>query len=161
MLLHIAIVVIVLMIISKKDSIIKKHLREYGMQYALGIGVLALLGSLGLSEIYHLEPCKLCWVQRIFHYPQIIIFAVALKFKDLRAWTYSIWLSGIGLAISLYQILIQFSPTIAQSSLCSTNPSVASCSKILSMEFGYITIPVMSATLYLALIILYKYRKKS
>ena len=161
LLLQIAIVVVLLLAIMKKDSAIKAHLQEYGMRYGLAIGIFALLGSLGLSEVYLLEPCRLCWFQRIFHYPQIILFAVAIKAKDLKVWSYSIWLAGIGLVISLYQILIQFSPTIAQSSLCSTNPSVASCSDILSMEYGFITIPVMSATLYLAMIVLYKYRKKA
>jgi len=125
------------------------------MKYGLVIALAALLGSLTLSEIYLLDPCKWCWIQRIFHYPQIVIFTIGIWKKDANAWLYTIWLAGIGFVASIYQILIQFSPTIAQTALCSTNPSAESCSKILSLEYGYITVPVMSATLFLAIIVLY------
>jgi|AntAceMinimDraft_6_1070360.scaffolds.fasta_scaffold32119_2 disulfide bond formation protein DsbB len=161
LILQIAIVCGVIILVSKKDSKIRHHLETYVMHYGLTVAVASLLGSLALSEIYLLEPCKWCWIQRIFHYPQIIIFSIAILKKDSQAWLYVIWLAGIGLAASLYQILIQFSPTIAKTALCSTNPSVASCSKILSIEYGFITIPVMSATLYLAIILLYFLRKKN
>ncbi len=155
LLLQIALVILGALIILKKENALTRHIRNYAFHYGLGIAVGALLGSLTLSEIYMLEPCKWCWIQRIFHYPQIIIFGIGIWKKDPQAWLYSIWLSVIGFIASLYQILIQFSPTVAKTAVCSTNPSVASCSDILSLEYGYITIPVMSATLYLALIVLY------
>lgn len=160
LLLQITIVFGVIILISKKDSKTRQHLQTYAMHYGLAIAVASLLGSLTLSEVYLLDPCKWCWIQRIFHYPQIIIFSIGILKKDANAWLYSIWLAGIGFTASMYQIMVQFSPAVAQTAICSTNPSVTSCSKILSMEYGFITIPVMSATLYLAIIVLYLLRNK-
>lgn len=41
------------------------------------VSVIATLGSLYFSEIRHYEPCKLCWIQRIFMYPIVIIVTIA------------------------------------------------------------------------------------
>ena len=124
------------------------------MTYALIAGIAALVGSLGFSEGYAFAPCKLCWIQRIFHYPQIILFAVAMYIKDKNVWLYSLWLSVIGGLVAGYQVLIQFSPSLAKSSFCSIVPAAESCSDILIQAYGYLSIPVMSLTLFVAIIIL-------
>lgn len=158
--LHIILGIIIILMIFKKDIFLKNHFKKYGMIYALTIGLAAMVGSLGFSEGYAYAPCKLCWIQRIFHYPQVFLFAIALYYKDTRVWTYSIWLSMVGGIVALYQVLIQFNPTLAQSSVCSIVPAAESCSDILIRAYGYISIPVMSLTLFVCLIVLYLYQKK-
>jgi len=150
--------IIILMIIGK-TAFFRKHFQKYGMVYGLIVAVAAMVGSLGFSEIYAYPPCKLCWIQRIFHYPQVILFAVALYHKDTRVWVYSIWLSSIGFIVALYQVLIQFNPTLAKSSVCSIVPAAESCSNILIQAYGYISIPVMSLTLFTTLIVLFILQK--
>lgn len=159
--LHGVLILLLLLFLFKKDTSIARHFKKYGMIYGVIIALAAFIGSLGFSEGYAYSPCKLCWMQRIFHYPQLILFAIALYIKDTHVWLYSIWLSGIGFIIASYQILMQFAPNIAQSTICSIIPAASSCSDILVQAYGYISIPVMSATLFLCLIVLYGYQKRT
>jgi len=160
LILHIIIGLIILLALFKKDTFLKKHFRRYGMIYGLIIAAASIIGSLGFSEGYAFSPCKLCWVQRIFHYPQLFIFAIGLYYNDLRSWTYSIWLSVVGFIVAGYQVLIQFNPALAKNSVCSIVPAAESCSDILTQSYGYISIPVMSLTFFTCLIILFWYQKR-
>ena len=45
--------------------------------------LIAVLGSLYYSEIVGYIPCELCWIQRIFMYPLVIIFGVALIKRNI------------------------------------------------------------------------------
>ena len=56
--------------------------QKYSIALAFIIALTATLGSLFFSEIASLTPCKLCWFQRIFMYPQALILALAIYFKD-------------------------------------------------------------------------------
>ena len=42
----------------------------------------ATLGSLFFSEIMELAPCSLCWYQRIFLFPLVLLFTVGLYPAD-------------------------------------------------------------------------------
>ena len=70
----------------------------------------ATMGSLWYSEIIGFEPCKLCWFQRIFMYPQTILFLIAMKVKRNTGiiWN-SLVLSLIGGLIASYHYLMQMS----------------------------------------------------
>lgn len=50
---------------------------ENGLLFIWIVSAIATLGSLYFSEIRHYEPCKLCWIQRIFMYPIVIMTTVA------------------------------------------------------------------------------------
>lgn len=105
------------------------------------VSLLATLGSLIYSDIIGYQPCKLCWFQRIFMYPQVILMGVALIRKDVGMKIYGCILSVIGAAIALYHYLGQFDFT---SLPCSALGQSVSCSTRFSSEFGYITIPLMA-----------------
>ena len=45
---------------------------------------IATLGSLFFSDIMQFVPCTMCWYQRIFMYPLVIIFLIALLYPDER-----------------------------------------------------------------------------
>ncbi|MDD3693777.1 MAG: disulfide bond formation protein B [Candidatus Pacebacteria bacterium] len=152
LLLQIALLVLGFLYLIKKNTWIAQHLRKHGMGYAFGITFICLLGSLGFSQIFHYEPCLLCWYQRIFHFPQVVLFGLAFFYKDSRVWLYSLWLSFIGLLIAIYHILVQYSPIVAKTSICNT--ASVHCEDILTQSFGYITVPVMSATIFVVLIVL-------
>src|SRR3990167_11056557 len=51
------------------------------------VALIATLGSLTYSEILGYDPCKLCWIQRIFMYPQVLVLGLALwgKHKESKA----------------------------------------------------------------------------
>lgn len=50
---------------------------ENGLLFIWIVSVVATLGSLYFSEIRHYEPCKMCWIQRIFMYPIVIMTTIA------------------------------------------------------------------------------------
>ncbi|MGE5042260.1 MAG: disulfide bond formation protein B [Candidatus Levyibacteriota bacterium] len=137
---------------------LSKHLEKYSIELALVIAAAATIGSLFLSEIVKFPPCTLCWYQRIFMYPQVVVLGLGLYFNDRRAKIYALILSIIGLAIAIYHIGVQFLPGILP---CSSE--TVSCSLKQFTYFGYVTIPVMSATAFIAiiLVLLFGLRKKS
>lgn len=124
---------------SNFSSIISKNAAPFGLLVVTS----ATLGSLGFSEILGFVPCKLCWFQRIFMYPQVIILGIALFKNDASVKIYSLVLSLIGLGIALYHVLVQTFPAWFK---CSDE--VANCAYVQFATFGYITIPVMSATAF-------------
>ena len=125
---------------------------------AFTIALTATLGSLYYSEIAHLEPCKLCWFQRILMYPQAILLGLAILKNDRTHITsYALTLSGIGAVIAIYHYYLQRGGS--EIIPCSTVGYSVSCAKVFVMSYGYITIPFMSLSaffLILALMVLYK-----
>ena len=114
--------------------------------FALGASAMTLIHE----NLFGLPPCSLCWWQRIFLYPQVVLFALALWKRERSIVDYSIVLSLIGLCIALYHHALQMLP--AGTIPC---PSVGvSCAQIFFLEFGYITYPMMSAALFAFLIII-------
>jgi len=109
----------------------------------------ATLSSLTLSDILGFLPCKLCWFQRAFMYPQVVISGVALFTNDFNVKKYLLPLSVIGVVIAVYQIFVQTFPGIIQ-----CGDEIVSCSLKQFAGFGYITIPVMSLTAFGLLILL-------
>ncbi len=119
----------------------------------LWIGLLVTAGaaifSLVHSHYFGLPPCDLCWWQRIFIYPQVVLFALAAWRRDTSVALYSIALSLIGAGFAAYHHMLQMLP--AGTIPCpATGPS---CSQILFLEFGYITYPMMALSLFALLII--------
>ena len=124
----------------------------------------ALVASLFYSNVIGFDPCELCWWQRIFIYPQIVIFGIALynerrhNIQDNMVFVYSLALSFCGAVIALFQYYGQFfDPDLL--SLCTKTG--ASCAKLYFVSFGYITIPLMSLTAYVGLILMFFFDRTS
>ncbi len=117
------------------------------LAFALTLVTSAL--TLYYSDVLGFEPCPLCWWQRVFLYPQVILFALAI-WKGIAVRLISVALSVLGLGVALYHHALQMLPAGALP--CpATGPS---CSQITLLEYGYITYPLMAATLFAFLIVL-------
>lgn len=103
--------------------------------------LIATSGSLYFSEIKHFTPCLLCWYQRIFMYPLVIIIAVGLLRKDKKLYQYVLPMSILGGIVAFYQVLLQKGILPEAVAPCSI---AASCAVKYTGYFGFITIPVMS-----------------
>ena len=115
------------------------------------MATISVLVSLTYADIIGFEPCKLCWVQRIFLYPQAIILGLALWKKTKDAGIYCLYLSVIGGLIALYHFYGQsFNPSALPA--CDAVGGV-SCAVRFFVEFGYITIPMMSLTAFSLIIV--------
>jgi disulfide bond formation protein DsbB len=114
------------------------------------VALAATAGSLFYSEIAGFQPCLLCWWQRIFLYPQTILLFTAFMKKDESMRLHSLILSGLGALIAVYHTFIQFG---GESALpCAANGGV-SCHILYFLEYGYITIPTMSLTVFALILI--------
>jgi disulfide bond formation protein DsbB len=116
------------------------------------VAVSATLGSLFLSEIMAMQPCVLCWYQRIFMYPLAVILLFALFPLDLRVIRYALPLAVIGCGFAVYHYLI-YSGYIPES-LQPCSKDGPSCSEVNLELFGFITIPMMSILAFTLLIVL-------
>lgn len=111
--------------------------------------LLAVAGSLYFSEIKGYVPCELCWVQRIFMYPLIIIYGVALLKRDIHMALPGLILSVIGLPISVYHYLLQKWPTLQQAGdTCGIIP----CNTEYINYFGFITIPFLAGVAFVVIV---------
>lgn len=131
---------------------ISRFLERWGLwlAFALAGGGVAL--TLFYSEILKFAPCGLCWVQRIFLYPQVVLFALALFKRERLIADYSIALSVLGATVALYQHYLQMGGTDVLP--CPATISQATdCASRFLFEFGYITFPLMSFTLFAFLIV--------
>ncbi|MED1468869.1 disulfide oxidoreductase [Bacillus salipaludis] len=103
--------------------------------------IIATLGSLYFSEVEHFIPCTLCWYQRIFMYPLVIILGIAGYRNDLAIHRYVLPLSIIGMIISGYHTVLQKIPYLQQFEMCTTG---VPCSKDYLNWLGFITIPMLA-----------------
>ncbi|HHY20543.1 MAG TPA: disulfide bond formation protein B [Bacilli bacterium] len=102
--------------------------------------VIATAGSLFFSEVMNFIPCELCWMQRIFMYPLVIILGVAVFKKDATASINSAILSGIGGLIALYHYLLEKVPAMESLDNCGIIP----CTFPYINWLGFITIPFLA-----------------
>ena len=56
-----------------------RYVAERAICLSFFLALAATLGSLFYSEIAGFEPCKLCWLQRIFMYPQAVLLGIAWR----------------------------------------------------------------------------------
>ena len=122
---------------------------RFGFVAAFLVSFTAAVLNFYYSDILGVEACPLCWWQRIFLYPQIVLFAFALWNKDSRIALYSIALSVIGVSIALYQHVLQMLP----GSGLPCPATGVSCAQRVLFEFGYITYPLMALSLFAFLIV--------
>ena len=130
---------------------VQNKVKTYSIELSFGLATVATAGSLYYSNILGYEPCRMCWFQRIFMYPLVLILGIGILFKDDNVTDYALPLTMIGLPIAFYHALVQRYAQF-QSSGCSVLS--VSCSTEYTFHFGYITIPVMAFTAFLGILIL-------
>ena len=127
-------------------------LRKNSLKLILIISGVATLGSLYFSEIRGFTPCKLCWFQRIFMYPQVVIMLVAVLKKLKKVFPYTLVLSLIGGLIAIYNYFLQINPN--PYAPCQDIGFSVSCSERFFTYFGYITIPWMSFSAFVIIFLI-------
>jgi len=125
---------------------LKKHI----LYLAWTIALLATLGSLYFSNVLHFTPCVLCWYQRIFMYPLVLIIGIEILRKDKLVHLYVLPLSVIGFLIGLYQNLLVWEIIPEKAAPCTIG---VPCTTKFIDYFGFITIPFLSMVAFLLIII--------
>ena len=132
---------------------IRNHLSKKALLYSFIIALAATGGSLYLSEIAGLTPCKLCWFQRIFMYLAFILFGIALWYKSRDVFKYAVGLCSIGALFALYHYSLQVT-TLFESASSTCSATGPACGVVSFMSFGYISIPLMAFTGFVLIIVL-------
>lgn len=120
---------------------IKSLLDRHALHIAFVVAWVAMLGSLFFSEVLHLQPCVLCWYQRIAMYPLAIILLVAVLRNDRAIYNYVLPLSIIGGLLSAYHYLLQKTNWVPVLTPCTLS---VPCEALQINLFGFITIPFMA-----------------
>jgi disulfide bond formation protein DsbB len=105
------------------------------------VASVSTLGSLFFSEIMELPPCALCWYQRIFMFPLVIILLVGLFPFDKSIFKYALALAIAGWGFAFYHYLLYSGFIPASIQPCSQG---VSCSETYLNLFGFLTIPMLS-----------------
>ncbi|MBB3112291.1 disulfide bond formation protein DsbB [Paenibacillus phyllosphaerae] len=125
-------------------------IRAYSLYLAWVVSLVATGGSLFLSEVMDFEPCRLCWFQRIFMYPLVILLGRAAYKNDRGIIGYTLPLSIIGGCISLYHYLEQKVPGMADILPCTQG---VPCNQDYLDWFGFITIPFLALIAFILITI--------
>ncbi len=105
------------------------------------VASVSTLGSLFFSEIMELAPCALCWYQRIFMFPLVIILLIGLFPFDKNIIRYALPLAIIGWGFAFYHYLLYSGIIPENIQPCSQG---VSCSETYLDLFGFLTIPMLS-----------------
>lgn len=154
---QIALLAMLVLYFSKKN-IVSKFFAEYALNFTVLVMGTGVFLSLFYSEVLGILPCNLCWYQRIFIYSSLLIGAVGLWKKDKKILEYISVLMVLCLIVGVYNYYIQWggAPIIP----CAAGTGVSQCADKSVLEFGYITIPLMSVTSSLGVLLLYAFHKK-
>ena len=123
---------------------------ENSLLFMWVVSLVATLGSLYFSEIRGYIPCTMCWFQRIFMYPIVIITTVAVIQKNAKIALTTAVFSVIGGCISLYHYGVQKIDFLTESAPAC---GLVSCTGQYINWLGFITIPFLALTAFILIAI--------
>jgi disulfide bond formation protein DsbB len=138
----------------------RNFLNRYGLYLAFLVAIVATLSSLFLSEVMLFEPCRLCWFQRIFMYPLVLILGIASYENNRSILKYALPMSVIGGCVSIYHYAEQKVPGFAKVLPCRVG---IPCNIDYLDWFGWITIPLLAlvAFIFISLFLYFAKEKNS
>lgn len=154
--------VLVILFLANKRNTFLDLVNKYFLEIGFFITFFSTIFSLIYSEIIGYAPCYLCWYQRIAIYPLVILFTVALfqkskrknnsgPFKDTEVIKYAFPLVVLGFVFSAYQNFIYYFGDT--SGPCDAS-GVSCYQKLVDLFGGYISIPMLALTGFVALAVL-------
>ena len=134
-------------------------MKKTSLYVAWIVALLATVGSLFLQYALHWEPCVLCWYQRIFIYPLVIILGVAIIWEVTNFEYIVLPMVFLGGLISIYHNLLQYKIIPEKLAPCING---IPCVNFYHIGFNFITIPLLSFITFLtvAISIIYYHNHK-
>jgi disulfide bond formation protein DsbB len=131
-------------VIAYREPVRVASYRHYLIPAIAASATTASLFTLWYSEVLGFIPCGLCWLERAMLYPIALISIVSLTKPDRSLFRSILALSIAGFCIALYHHVLQMGVV--------NLPCPASggdCTKRLVFEFGFITFPLMAASIFI------------
>ena len=121
------------------------------------VALVSTLGALFFSEVMELEPCVLCWYQRIAMFPLVLILGAGAWTEDAGSVKYALPLACAGWLAAFYHCLLYggFIPAALQP--CGKG---VSCSAQKLELAGFLTIPLLSLMAFSLIVLLLLAAKK-
>ena len=105
------------------------------------VALLATAGSLFFSYVMEFAPCVLCWYQRIFLFPLVVVLARGLFPFDRGAVRYGLPLAILGWLVAAYHNLVYAGVVPESLQPCAKG---VSCTEEYISLFGLLSIPALS-----------------
>ena len=115
------------------------------------IASVATLGALFFGEVMQLPPCVLCWYQRIFMFPLVLILPIGLFPLDRKVVRYALPLAALGWPFAAFHVLLIAGVIPEEIRPCTQG---VPCSEKVIEWFGFVTIPLLSVVAFSAIIAL-------
>jgi disulfide bond formation protein DsbB len=109
------------------------------------------LGALFFSEVMQLPPCALCWYQRTFMFPLVLILPIGLFPFDPKVVRFALPLAVGGWLLAAFHMLLMAGVIPEKLEPCMQG---VPCSERVIDWFGFVTIPLLSVTAFSAIIAL-------
>ena len=115
------------------------------------VASISVLGSLFFSYVMEFAPCVLCWYQRVFLFPLVLILAVGLFPFDRNVVKFALPLAIAGWLTAFYHNLLYAGVIPESIQPCSKG---VSCTEEYINIFGFLTIPMLSLLSFSAIVAL-------
>lgn len=115
------------------------------------LAMVSTIAVLFVGEVMGQLPCVLCWFQRAFMFPLVLVLGVACCLSDMGVWRYALPLAVMGWLIALYHNLLYFGLIPESIKPCGAGPS---CSGADMTIFSSVPLPLLSLGVFSVLIIL-------
>ncbi len=115
------------------------------------VASVSTLGALFLGEVMGYTPCVLCWYQRIFMFPLVLILAVGLFPFDRKVVRYALPLALAGWLLAMFHWAVASGLIPERATPCSQG---VPCSVELISWFGFLTLPLLSILAFSVIIAL-------
>lgn len=119
-----------------------KLLGTWAPYLAFLLALCGLLGSLYAQQL-GFEPCVLCWWQRVFLYPLVILIPVGILRRDAKLSSYVLPLVVVGGLVALYQTLLYYHVISEALAPCTVG---VPCTQLLPSFLGFNLITASLAT---------------
>jgi disulfide bond formation protein DsbB len=113
------------------------------------VATVSTLGALFFGEVMQLPPCALCWYQRIFMFPLVLILPIGLFPFDQKVVRYALPLASLGWLFAVFHLLLVAGVIPESIKPCTQG---VPCSKTVIEWFGFVTIPLLSVVAFSAIV---------
>jgi disulfide bond formation protein DsbB len=115
------------------------------------VASVSTLGALFFGEVMQVPTCALCWYQRIFMFPLVVILPIGMFPLDRNVVRYAAPLAALGGLVAAFHVLVVAGVIPEDLKPCTQG---VPCAEQVVQWFGFVTIPLMSLVAFSAIFVL-------
>ena len=116
------------------------YFAAHRLEAAWLVATVATAGSIYFQST-GMVPCRLCWIQRGFMYPLVIVLGVAMFVGAPRVRRFVVPWVIAGFVISTYHYLLEWFPKTLETNVCDVK---VPCSDVQFRALGFVSLPFMA-----------------